>query len=98
MQLPQGWTRPQKIDRIETIPQEVLNKRVLDYLDFSSISTALLGHVQRAIKALKITYIRDLIQKNKYDFLEIDLIGAQTVEAFEQALENRGLHLNTTLE
>lgn len=98
MQLPQGWTRPQKIDRIETIPREVLNKRILDYLDFSSISAKLLGHIRRAMEALDITYIRDLIQKNKYDFLEISHVGVQTVEAFEQALEKRGLHLNTTLE
>ena len=99
-QLEEPWTRsPQK----EHIAIDILNQRILDYLDFNSIPFPMRFRINRTFEANNIIYIGELIQKNEYElsYLHLETItntfNQKIIDILVEILKQRNLHLNTTL-
>ena len=99
MKVVSDWIPPSSRD----IPVEVLNTRVVDYLDFSFVSTSNLKAIQRRLKWEHATrydsvvYIGELIQLSERDLLENYYISQNVILVIEKALAEKDLYLSTTL-
>ncbi len=94
----------------EYIIAKILHKKVVDYLDFNSLSIPGSGVIEKnylenmnsrriteSLRANGIVYIGELIQRNREDLLEIYEINLIHLLVIESALEKKGLHLSTKL-
>ena len=86
-----------KVKPLDRLPKEILNQRIVDYLDFSFTTPQISTRSINGLRKAGVLYIGDLISMSRENILNIYSLSAKSVDTIEQALAQKGLHLSTTL-
>ncbi len=86
-----------KVKPLDRVPKEMLNQRIVDYLDFSFATPQIRTRIINGLRRAGVLYIGDLISMSRENLLNIGNLSSKSVDTIEQELAQKGLHLSTTL-